>query len=120
MTIFIRPPSWLPPLRKERSPAKAAIIGLLFGGLGLGLYFKSVVDFLIPVLFTIASTAVAAATARTGGSVVGFLGATMVAGAGDITGRGNRTHASQPPKISRHYRHSRASGVHPRRTVGIL
>jgi hypothetical protein len=80
MTVFIRPPSWLPPLRKERSPAKAAIIGLLFGGIGLGLYFKSVVDFLIPVLFTIASTALAAATARTGGSVVGFLGATMVAG----------------------------------------
>jgi len=78
MTIFISPPSWLPPLRKERSPAKAAIIGLLFGGLGLGLYFKSVIDFVIPVLFSIATAVVGLAVAHKTGSTVGFFGAYTV------------------------------------------
>lgn len=78
MTVFIKPPSRLPPLRKERSPVKAAIIGLLFGGLGLGLYFKSVIDFLIPTLLYVASMAVWAASPT--GSIVGFLGAATVAG----------------------------------------
>jgi len=77
MTVFIDPPRWLPPLRKERSPAKAATIGLLFGGLGLGLYFKSVIDFLIPTLLYVASMVVWTASPK--GSVVGFLGAATVA-----------------------------------------
>jgi hypothetical protein len=79
MTVFINPPSWLPPLRKERSPAKAAVIGFLFGGLGLGLYFKSVIDFLIPVLLCIATAAVAAAAAHQAGGGVGYLAGCMIA-----------------------------------------
>jgi hypothetical protein len=78
MTVFFRPPSLLPPVKKERSPVKAAIIGVLFGGLGLGLYFKSVIDFLIPMLLYIASMAVL--TVNTTGSAVGVLGAATVAG----------------------------------------
>jgi hypothetical protein len=42
MTIFMKPPERMQPLRKENKPANAAIIGFLSGGLGLGLYFKSV------------------------------------------------------------------------------
>ena len=35
MLVFFRPPSWLPPPRKQRSPAVAAIVGFLFVGVGL-------------------------------------------------------------------------------------
>jgi hypothetical protein len=61
MLIFFKPPSWLPPPRKQRSPAAAAIVGFLFGGIGLALYFRTVVDFVIPVLYALASIAVGAA-----------------------------------------------------------
>jgi hypothetical protein len=61
MLVFFRPPSWLPPPRKQRSPAGAAIVGFLFGGVGLALYFRTVVDFVIPVLFSLASVAIGAA-----------------------------------------------------------
>jgi hypothetical protein len=61
MLVFFRPPSWLPPPRKQRSPAVAAIVGFLFGGVGLALYFRTVVDFVIPVLFSLASVAIGAA-----------------------------------------------------------
>ena len=74
---------------------KAAIIGLLFGGLGLGLYFKSVIDFLIPMLLYIASMAVV--TVNTAGSAVGFSEPLRLQGVGGTTGRINRTHAAQPP-----------------------
>ncbi len=79
MTIFMKPPSGLPPLRKERNPVKAAIIGFLFGGIGLGLYFKSMIDFLIPVGFAIATTAVAAMSAGPTPGTAGFLGGCMIA-----------------------------------------
>jgi hypothetical protein len=71
MTIFMKPPERMQPLRKEHKPANAAIIGFLFGGIGLGLYFKSVTDFLIPVGFAVA-TAIAAAmtTSQTGPGVL--------------------------------------------------
>jgi hypothetical protein len=61
MLVFFKPPSWLPPPRKQRSPAVAVIVGFLFGGIGLALYFRTVVDFVIPVLFSLASVAVGAA-----------------------------------------------------------
>lgn len=77
MTVFIKPPSYLPPTRKERNPVTAAIIGFLFGGIGLGLYFKSVIDFLIPVGFAVATAVVAAAASAP--SSAGFLGGCMIA-----------------------------------------
>ncbi|HXP53922.1 MAG TPA: hypothetical protein VN847_03160 [Streptosporangiaceae bacterium] len=77
MTIFMKPPERMQPLRKEYKPANAAIIGFLFGGIGLGLYFKSVTDFLIPVGFAVA-TAIAAAmtTSQTG---LGVLSGALIA-----------------------------------------
>ncbi len=77
MTVFIKPPSRMRPLRKERNPVTAAIVGFLFGGIGLGLYFKSVIDFLIPVAFAIATTAVAAVTAKQ--TAIGFIGGCLIA-----------------------------------------
>ncbi|HWX96078.1 MAG TPA: hypothetical protein VNZ01_04425, partial [Solirubrobacteraceae bacterium] len=43
----------LPALRTERRPNVAAFIGFFFGGLGLGLYFRSFVDFLLPIAVTV-------------------------------------------------------------------
>src|SRR5690349_16562155 len=77
MTIFINPPPFLPPTRKERNPVMAAIIGFLFGGIGLGLYFKSVIDFLIPVGFAVATAVLAAAASAPSGA--GFVGGCMIA-----------------------------------------
>jgi hypothetical protein len=37
---------YLPPLRKPKSPGLAAIVGVLFGGVGLAIYFRSLRDLL--------------------------------------------------------------------------
>jgi hypothetical protein len=76
MLVIFRPPSWLPPPRKQRSPAAAAVVGFLFGGIGLGLYFRSVLDFVIPVLCALASVAIGAAAAY--GSL-GYLAGALIA-----------------------------------------
>lgn len=76
MIVFLRPPSWLRPPRKQRSPAAAAIVGFLFGGIGLGLYHRSVVDFAVPVLFSLAS---AAAGFALGAGSLGYLGGALIA-----------------------------------------
>ena len=39
----------LSPLHASKSEAWAAILGFAFGGLGLGIYFRSFIDFVIPV-----------------------------------------------------------------------
>src|SRR5208283_1039913 len=73
--MFLRPPDRMRPLKKERSPVKAAIIGFIFGPIGVGLYFKSVIDFLIPELFYIATLTVLVATHKTvhGAGIIGVL-----------------------------------------------
>jgi hypothetical protein len=40
----------LPPLHKKKDPAWAIVVGFLTGGIGLGVYFRSLLDALIPVL----------------------------------------------------------------------
>jgi hypothetical protein len=42
------------PLEREKDPAVACLIGFFFGGVGLGIYFKSFVDFLMPIGVTLA------------------------------------------------------------------
>ena len=44
----------LPPIREKKHPLLAGIIGFMFGGIGLGLYFQSWKDFLYPVLAWVA------------------------------------------------------------------
>lgn len=39
----------VPPVARPTNPNLAAVIGLIFGGIGLGIYFRSVLDFLVPV-----------------------------------------------------------------------
>jgi len=50
MDLFNR----LPTLRKHKSENVAAIVGFLFGGIGLALYFWSIIDLLFPVVVAIA------------------------------------------------------------------
>lgn len=46
----------LPPLKARKNPAAAFFIGCCCGGIGLGLYFGSFIDFLVPiVVFIIAA-----------------------------------------------------------------
>jgi hypothetical protein len=51
---------YLPPLGKPKSPGLAAIVGVLFGGIGLAIYFRSLRDLLplevIGTLVIVAST----------------------------------------------------------------
>jgi hypothetical protein len=37
-----------------RSPGKACLIGLLFGGIGLGIYLRNIVDLLLPLALYVA------------------------------------------------------------------
>ena len=39
----------MPPLRARKDPRLAALAGLALGGIGLGLYFGTMVDFLVPL-----------------------------------------------------------------------
>ncbi len=43
----------LPAPPPGRSPAIACVLGVLLGGLGLAIYLKNVVDFVLPVLMVI-------------------------------------------------------------------
>lgn len=40
----------LPPIREKKNPVVAGVLGFLFGGIGLGLYFQSWKDFVYPVI----------------------------------------------------------------------
>lgn len=43
----------LPVLKKTKNPTAALVIGFLFGGIGLAIYFRKVIDFFIPVFAVI-------------------------------------------------------------------
>jgi len=43
----------LPVLKKAKNPTTALVIGFLFGGIGLAIYFRKVIDFFIPVFAAI-------------------------------------------------------------------
>jgi hypothetical protein len=46
----VLPIKWLPVLTLKRNPKTAAVIGFVFGGIGLAVYFRSVVDAVIPIV----------------------------------------------------------------------
>lgn len=46
----------LSPLSARKSPNLAAFLGFLFGGIGIGLYFWSFIDALIPLAIVLALT----------------------------------------------------------------
>jgi hypothetical protein len=44
---------FLPPLKRKVSPSLGMVIGLLFGFIGLPIYFRSWIDFFLPVLLEV-------------------------------------------------------------------
>jgi len=55
----------LKPLKKKRDPAVAAACGFFLGGIGLGLYLESWLDFVIPFLMFFAIAIIAIPTGET-------------------------------------------------------
>lgn len=45
--------SKVPPVARPTNANVAAIIGLLIGGIGLGIYFRNVLDFLVPIAIAV-------------------------------------------------------------------
>ncbi|MGC1199352.1 MAG: hypothetical protein WA882_20835 [Geitlerinemataceae cyanobacterium] len=60
----------LPPLKERKDSNIAAILGFLFGGIGIGLYFKSAVDFLVPCFIWLVLTAVLPGIGTLAGAVI--------------------------------------------------
>lgn len=63
----------LPPLHARKNPGLACLLGLLLGGLGLGIYFRSIVDFVIPIGFTILAILLVGDPGFWGGVVIAAL-----------------------------------------------
>jgi hypothetical protein len=77
--MIIKAVEALPTLRKPKKPGAAAAIGFLFGGIGLGLYFRSFIDFLLPLAaaFALVLTSSALGSKLTS---VGWLGGAALVG----------------------------------------
>src|ERR1017187_10414223 len=43
----------MPPLRARKSPVAAAALGFAFGGIGLGIYFGTILDFVVPFILLV-------------------------------------------------------------------
>ena len=52
----------LPPV-SEKSPGLACVLGFLFGGIGLAIYFRNVVDLIFPVAIAVLATVLIGADA---------------------------------------------------------
>lgn len=63
----------LPPLSTERNPNVACLVGFLFGGIGIGIYFRSFVDFVLLLGTVIALTVTLGEIGYLGGMVVAAL-----------------------------------------------
>lgn len=66
----------LPPLRKEKNPNAAAIIGFLFGGIGLLFYGYSFIDLIIGLSIAIVSWL----SFNTIDPLLGYFGGMLIAG----------------------------------------
>ncbi len=69
----------MPPLNGAKNPQLAAVLGFFFGGIGLGIYFMSFVDFLIPILISILLFAVLQGLASMDTTIAWLVGA-IIAG----------------------------------------
>jgi hypothetical protein len=63
----------LPPLRTAKSPGVACLIGFVFGGIGLAIYLRSLMDGILPIVAVILF-------ALFTGSELGMLGGAAFAG----------------------------------------
>jgi hypothetical protein len=77
--LAIKALSKLPVLKKERNPNVAGAIGFLLGGVGLGIYFRSFIDFLVPLGIVVALVAMSSSIAA-GLASLGWLGGAVIAG----------------------------------------
>jgi hypothetical protein len=66
----------LPPLNARKSPNLACLLGLVAGGIALGIYFRSFVDFIIPIGIALAITVVVGSAAA---AEVGWVGGAVLA-----------------------------------------
>lgn len=63
----------LPAVPPGRSAGRACVIGVLFGGIGLAIYLKSIVDFVVPVLLILVLSVPL-------GADIGWIGGALFAG----------------------------------------
>lgn len=73
MSPFTETSEQLPALKRKRNPTTAAIIGFCFGGIGLGIYFASFIDFIIPIMIAIGMLTVLSQVGWLGGAIVAAL-----------------------------------------------
>jgi len=67
----------MPTLKSKKNPAVAFVVGCLFGSIGVGIYFKSFLDFLVPfVVFIVATIVGVGIGALPGWLFAGFWGMT--------------------------------------------
>jgi hypothetical protein len=64
---------WLPPLKRRKNPSLALVIGFATGGLGLAIFFWSIVDLFIPLAIVVILGAVIGAYGVIGGAIVAAL-----------------------------------------------
>lgn len=62
-----------PPPVNRRSPGIAAVIGFVFGGIGLAIYFKNVVDLFFPIGVAIAAGLILGGGGVLAGAIVAAL-----------------------------------------------
>jgi hypothetical protein len=69
----------LPPLKSKKEPVIAFVLGFCCGGIGLGIYFRSPVDLIIPlVILLILSVAIPVGGIVVGAAVAGTYGVLRV------------------------------------------
>jgi hypothetical protein len=60
----------LPPLKRKTNANVACLIGFLAGGIGLAIYFRTFVDFVIPMAIALATAFAFADVGIIGGAIV--------------------------------------------------
>jgi hypothetical protein len=68
----------LSPLHKMKNPGLAAALGFAFGGIGLGIYLRSFIDFLFPIAVVLVASVVSTGFAMLGPDL-GLLAGAIVA-----------------------------------------
>ena len=60
----------LPPLQRKTNANLACLVGLLAGGIGLALYFRTIVDFVIPITIALVTVVAFADAGVIGGAII--------------------------------------------------
>jgi hypothetical protein len=63
----------LPPIHARKNPSLALIIGFVAGGIGLAIYFRSVVDFVLPLGIAVATALLFGDAGILGGAILSSL-----------------------------------------------